>query len=394
MNLKSFVRNLLNREPETATEWAERGDALIKKNRLEDAVVQYDEALARDPDNLQALRGKGYATRRMADIEAAKICYERIVTLAPDDMKAWLAKGYVHSIDGDMEKALQCYNRVLEKDPKNITAASLKFFIITDGFSHDELDKALREFEREHPGFVNGFAKGILKELIISELFGFTQGDEVLISGDTFYATPDIRELEKNWPQIREAGRRMAQDFAGSDSIDITSPEAISDPSAFRSMLSVDSKELEDLRKRQPGGPASWFDKGDSLCRHSDNGLDLEDEVRQDLYREAGLCFDRVLASHPAKDLMILGLAGKGYTAMRLWQYSDALSCFEEAVRLAPEDAACWKGKAHALSNLGRAQDTIACFEKAQEIQDQADPHHMIWMTSRKRGYVISRLLS
>lgn len=398
MDLRGSVWKLLDGKQKTAADHAEQGDALIKKNDLEEAVARYDRALAMDPDNLRALRGKGYATRRMGDIETAKACYERIVAIAPDDMKAWLARGFVHAADGDNERALECYNRVLAKDPGNITATYLKLYISIQDLPDAEQEKAFVDFMQTHPGFTMGLTIGTFRELIFSHLLGLGGTEGVGVLGDPSYTTRDMQELEKNLPQIEAANRRMVQDIAGSDAVDISSPEAMQDPAAFMAKLRLSREagpqELEDLRNRQPADPTGWFEKGDTLCRHADHGWDLEADVRQDLYREAGLCFDRVLTSRPGQDLTVRGLAGRGYAAMRLAQYDAALSSFEEAIRLAPEDAALWQGKAFSLSNMGRAEDAAKSYEKVQEIQDKADPHRMIRARSRERGYVFGNLLS
>lgn len=121
MNLKGFARDFLKGEPHTPTEWAERGDYLVTEDKLEDAVVHYERALALDPDNFRALWGKAGAVRRMGDLQGAKTLYQRILAFAPEDPQILLAAGYVHAVDGEDEDALQYYDRVLEKDPGNVT---------------------------------------------------------------------------------------------------------------------------------------------------------------------------------------------------------------------------------------------------------------------------------
>ena len=186
----------------------------------------------------------------------------------------------------------------------------------------------------------------------------------------------------------------ILQDFFPDKAVDHTDQNATKDLSSSHAPFCMDTDELEKLRKRQPVDARGWFEKGDQLCRSADHGLNLEDEIRRELYWDAGLCFDRVCTFHPPQELMTFGWLGKGYAAMRLARYPEALSCFNEAVRLSPDDPAGLKGRAHALSNMGRAEDAGRCFEQARAMQDATDPHHILWMTGRGRGYIVSRLLS
>lgn len=394
MDIRGFIGTILEREPETAAEWAQRGDQFLGSDRLEDAVVFYERALALDPDNLQALRGKACAARRMGDLGGAKEIYHRILTIAPDDRWILLALGYVHSVDGEVEKAVQCFDRVLETDPKNITAKALRFFSLSEGSSDRERLELVRKIENDDPDFISRLAEETVREVIIADVLGIPQGDKVLLTGDALYKTRDIRAFEEALPRIVQSGRTMLRDFSPDGAFDLTDIKTannIPDPDA---LFRADTAKLEKLLKRQPATATEWFEKGDHLCRNADHGLNLENEARQELYREAGLCFDQVCSLSPPEELMTLGWLGKGYAALRLGRYSEALSSFDEAVRISPNDVAGLKGRAYALSNLGQAQDAGRCFEKVQEIQDKADPHHAFWMTERTRGYIVSKLVS
>lgn len=394
MDVRGFIRYILKREPENAAEWVDRGDYLVSKDQLEDAVGLYGHALALDPDNLRALRGKAGAVRRMGDIEGAKKIYLRILSLDPDDSKTLLALGFVHSVDGNSEKALECFNQVLQKDPGNDTANALRFLVLHEGHTEGERLELVREIEAANPGFFSRMTNEVIKEAIRKEILGFPQGERIRITGDTPYQTRDMRTLEESLPGIIQGARLMLRDFSPDGAVDLTDLDAAKSPPDPDAMFRADAGELEKLRKSQPVTAQEWFDKGDQLCRNADHGLNLENEIRQELYQEAGLCFDRVITLRPERELIVRGMLGKGYTAMKLAHFPEALSCFEEAVGLAPEDPAGLKGKAHALSNLGHAKEAARCFEKLQAIEDTSDPHHALWMTERTRGYIVSKLVS
>ena len=395
MDLKKLFGSSRETEPTTVAGWREKGDALAKKDRLEDAVTSYDRALALDPDDRESLRGKAYASRRIGDFESAKDCYSRILAQAPDDMRAWLAKGYVHHLDGDPVKAQECYDRVLAKDPRDTTATALKLALLSEQLPKEELAKVVKEIQAVNPGFFSSYRRDAVREMVLSNLFGIHQEIPVLGGFDETYVTRDIRELEAAWPKIEKASRMMVADHTGipGDGAEALAADELRQLSS-RSMFSVDAEQLKELRARQPADAQGWFQKGDTLCRHGDNAMDLGQEVRAQLLREAEASFDRVLALRPENNLVVLARLGKGYTAMQMARYPEALASFEQALALAPKEVAGWKGKAYALSNLGRAKESIACHEKAREIQEATDPHQALRLTSRLSGYVVSRLSS
>ena len=63
---------------------------------------------------------------------------------------------------------------------------------------------------------------------------------------------------------------------------------------------------------------------------------------------------------------------GDGY--MKNGQYLEALSCFEQAIILNPNDPDLWNSKASALRSMGRYEEAIECFNKSLEI-DPRDKH-------------------
>jgi len=394
MDLKKLFGFSGETEPTTAAGWREKGNVLVKKDELEDAVTCFDRALALDPDDRESLRGKAYASRRIGDFESAKACYDRILARAPDDMRAWLGKGYVHHLDGDPVKAHEYYDRVLAKDPRDTTATALKLALFSEQLPEAELAKVMEEIRAVNPGFFATYRREMIRDLVLSNLFGIHQEIPVLGRAytDDTYVTRDMRELEEAWPRVEQASRMMVEDRTGVPDEGGKAPKYEEPRISPQSMFSVDPEVLKELRARQPADAQGWFLKGDTLCRHGDNAIDLGREVQEQMLREAEICFDRVLALQPGNDLAAQGWLGKGYAALRLARYTDALSSFEQALSRAPDDAACWRGKAQALSNLGRSEEAVQCFEKVRAIEESTDPHHVLWMTSRLAGYVQGQL--
>ena len=58
----------------------------------------------------------------------------------------------------------------------------------------------------------------------------------------------------------------------------------------------------------------------------------------------------------------------KGENFLKDGNYQEALSCFEQAIILKPNDPDLWNSKALALRSIGRYEEAIECFNKSLEI--------------------------
>src|SRR5574340_1654804 len=61
-------------------------------------------------------------------------------------------------------------------------------------------------------------------------------------------------------------------------------------------------------------------------------------------------------------------LAGKGKTHSQLYQYEEALKAFEQAIQVAPDDAEIYSyyhGKAYALRELQRYDESLQAYDAA-----------------------------
>jgi tetratricopeptide (TPR) repeat protein len=138
--------------------YAARGSALAKAGRTEEALAEFDRALALDPYHVPALYGRGLvyqADKRheqaIADFTAANgltpqraepllaratsyLAIDRpkeaasdldeAVQADPNSAQAWLARGTAHERLGDKAKAFASYSRALALRPKDEAARS------------------------------------------------------------------------------------------------------------------------------------------------------------------------------------------------------------------------------------------------------------------------------
>ncbi len=70
----------------------------------------------------------------------------------------------------------------------------------------------------------------------------------------------------------------------------------------------------------------------------------------------------------------IQDLVAKGQLFLKDGKFNDALSFFEQALLLNPNDPDLWNYKGTALRSMGRYEEAMKCFNKSLEI-DPRDKH-------------------
>src|SRR5660398_150697 len=61
----------------------------------------------------------------------------------------------------------------------------------------------------------------------------------------------------------------------------------------------------------------------------------------------------------------------KGFALNRLGKYQEAITAFDKALEIDPQDRTAWNNKGLALANLGKYQEAITAYDKALEIDPQ-----------------------
>ncbi|MEQ8189956.1 MAG: tetratricopeptide repeat protein [Candidatus Eremiobacterota bacterium] len=100
--------------------WNNKGNALYKLKKYEEAIKCYDKALEIDPDYAYAWFNKGNALNRLEKDEEAIKCYDKALEIDPNNANAWFCKGLALKDLKKYEEAIKCYDKVLELDPENI----------------------------------------------------------------------------------------------------------------------------------------------------------------------------------------------------------------------------------------------------------------------------------
>lgn len=113
----------LERSPNDPILWKRKGFALIKAGRYDEAAACYDKALAVNPGDPTAWQRKGYALAHLGEHEGAVACCDRALSLDPEHILAWQCRGWVLGRICRYDEAVECYEAVLAIDPERGSAA-------------------------------------------------------------------------------------------------------------------------------------------------------------------------------------------------------------------------------------------------------------------------------
>ena len=105
-----------------AWEWNNKGVALSRLGRYQEAIECYDNALEIDPRHVNAWDNKGLNLNSVGRYQEAIVCYDKALEIDPRFVRAWVGKGVSLHHLGRYEEALECYNEALEIDPSNALA--------------------------------------------------------------------------------------------------------------------------------------------------------------------------------------------------------------------------------------------------------------------------------
>lgn len=94
-----------------------KGINLMADEKLEEAIITFEQALRIDPNNIETLMKLGYANFHLDDHGAALSVYDKILEIDVTNPEAWNLKGLVHYEQKNYSKALDSADKAIESDP-------------------------------------------------------------------------------------------------------------------------------------------------------------------------------------------------------------------------------------------------------------------------------------
>ena len=106
-------------DPAKADEAREKGNELFKEQKYPEAVEQYTESIARNPDDHRVYSNRAACYTKLTAFNEALKDAEKCIELKPDWAKGYTRKGHVEFFTKQYDKALETYQEGLKHDPNN-----------------------------------------------------------------------------------------------------------------------------------------------------------------------------------------------------------------------------------------------------------------------------------
>jgi protein O-GlcNAc transferase len=139
-----------------------RANTFLELKRCEEALESYDRAVRSRPDSPSAWNNRGTALRNLQNLDGALASFSRAATLSPAHVNALTNVAIVLWDQGRLEEALAACDRALEHGPRAAEALYVKANILRD---LKRLDEALTHYEQAlavnpaHLHALNGMAQ-------------------------------------------------------------------------------------------------------------------------------------------------------------------------------------------------------------------------------------------
>ena len=102
------------RNPNDTETYTLRGHAKIQLEQYGEAIADFDEAISRDPDNTSAYHGRGTANYFLYQNEPAIADFSETIRLNPNDRRSYKFRGDVKRDIGRLDEAREDYQKALE----------------------------------------------------------------------------------------------------------------------------------------------------------------------------------------------------------------------------------------------------------------------------------------
>ncbi len=126
----------------TAKEWKEKGNALVKEKKYQEALDCYSKSIEIDPSDPILYSNRSAMYNNLGKYDEAIKDADKAIELNPVYGKAYIRKGSALYSQNKIDEALQVYKLGLEKDPNN-----------------EQIKNAINEIEQNNNPFMKNYHK-------------------------------------------------------------------------------------------------------------------------------------------------------------------------------------------------------------------------------------------
>ena len=331
----SDLNRSLTLQPNNSRAYAKRASALAASGQAAAAVLDANEAIQRDAKNPAHYLLRASLNQQLGNSRGAVDDFAKAIAIAPDSDAAYLARAAFLRSQGQFQKALEDCYKAIQANPSDAAAyvCRAQFYLSTGA-----AQPALEDINR---AMLMGHNPGETTALLSS-------AQSVLQSGQPVSPPPQQPETvaaNSAQPLAADSARVAPQLVA------LTAPITEVAVTAYVPAAEKAKTEVAEsgVRHSQPAVVRSE----PRICHDANcfyrTGRSYSDQQRFD---EALSAFNEALRLEPGSALL---RNARGYAYLRLRQYREAIADFNEALRLNPNYVNASRNRAVAMESAGMA---------------------------------------
>lgn len=152
---EKYWTQLIEKFPNNAAVWSNRGNSRVSQNKLEEALADYNESVKLAPNATDPYLNRGTALEGLGKWEEAIADYNHVLELNPQDAMAYNNRGNAKAGLGKWEDAIGDYQKSTEIAP-NFAFARANYALAL--YETGQTEKAIREMRnivRKYPKFAD-----------------------------------------------------------------------------------------------------------------------------------------------------------------------------------------------------------------------------------------------
>ncbi|MEM6349471.1 MAG: tetratricopeptide repeat protein [Cyanobacteria bacterium P01_D01_bin.14] len=150
-----YWSKLIDRQPENAALWSNRGNVRVSQNKIGPAIEDYTQAVALAPLEPDPYLNRGAAYEAAGDWQSAIDDYNRVLKLSPNDPAAYNNRGNAKGGQGDWQSALADYEQSITLQPSfSLGYANYAIALFEVGDTARSI-QILKSLARKYPSFAD-----------------------------------------------------------------------------------------------------------------------------------------------------------------------------------------------------------------------------------------------
>jgi tetratricopeptide (TPR) repeat protein len=126
----TIIKAILEQSEENSENTAEIPSEQIEAEKLEMAIISWDEALAQNPQDSKLWYNKATALLNLSRWDEALASYDHAAKIDPLDYLVWSGLAYAYSNTGRIEEAFNCWEKVIQLKPDYFQAWSDRGYVL------------------------------------------------------------------------------------------------------------------------------------------------------------------------------------------------------------------------------------------------------------------------